>query len=99
VIPFLQDILCAIEGLATAVVNTLILSVNGLILLLGVTLEGVLELLPDMPDPLEAPTSGVLGWINWLVPLSPLIAFCTTALLLFAAFMAVKVILTWLRAL
>ena len=95
----LNAILCAILGLAAAIVNTLILSVNGLILLVGLTLEGVLLLLPEMPSPVAAPDSGVLAWINWIVPLAPLVAFCTTALLLLAGFLVVKVILNWLRAL
>lgn len=98
-IPVLQDILCAIQSLAAAIVNVFVLSINGLILLAGLILEGILLALPAMPAEPSPPDAGVLAWINWLIPLAPIFAFCGTALVLFAAFMAVKVLLNWLRAL
>lgn len=97
-ISLLGEILCVLQTMAAAIVNLFVLSINGLILLLGSTLALICAALPDMPDPLDAPDSGVLAWINWLVPVAPLVAFCTTALLLWAALMGVKVMLNWLRA-
>lgn len=95
----LQAILCAIETLAAGIVDLLVLAINGAIVALGALVAVVMLLLPVMPEPPGAPSSSVLGFINWLFPLASAAALMTSLGALFVAFLAVRIILNWLRAL
>lgn len=95
----LQAILCAIETLAAGIVNLLVLAIDAAIVALGAMVAAVMALLPPMPSPPEAPSSSVLGFINWLFPIAGVAALMTTLGGLFLAFLAVRIILNWLRAL
>lgn len=95
----LHSILCAILGLAATMADLLVMLANALIVAIGAALAFFLGLLPAMPDPPTPPTSGVLGLINWIVPLAPMLAFTALAVSLWLTFLAIKVVLNWLRAL
>lgn len=98
-IPLLDQILCVVEKMAAAIVSLLVIMVNGAIIGLGAMLGVVVALLPDMPAPPSPPSEGVLAWINFVVPLGPLAALVLTLSALFAAFLGVRIMLNWLRAL
>jgi hypothetical protein len=98
-IGILESILCAIEEVAAGVVGLFVVMLNAMIVGLGALLGVIVGLLPNMPAPPAAPSSGVLGLINFFVPLAPLAVLLTTMSTLFVGFLAVKVILNWLRAL
>ncbi len=98
-IGLLQDILCALEGLGALIVNGLIAVLNQMITGFGIMLEGLVSLLPAMPAAPAPPSSGVLAFMNWFIPLADLAALLVTMGSLFATFMLVRVGLNWVRAL
>lgn len=98
-IGILESILCAIQGLAAAIVTLFVLAIDGAIIALGAMVAVIMALLPNMPSSPAAPSSPVLGFINWLFPIAAVTTLMTTFGLLLLAYYAVKIMLNWLRAL
>lgn len=98
-IGLLEAILCAIETLAAGIVDLLIVMINAAIVGLGALVAVVMLLLPEMPAPPPLPEAGILGFVNWLFPLAGAAALLATMGGLFLGYMAVRIILNWLRAL
>jgi hypothetical protein len=99
VIGVLEAILCVIEELAADIVGLLVLAVNGALIALGALLAVIIALLPSMPEPPTKPGSGIIGFLNFFFPLAGVAGILTTMGSLFLGFMAVRVILNWIRAL
>jgi hypothetical protein len=99
VIGILEAILCAIEQLAAAIVGLLVVVVNAALVALGAFMGVIIALLPNMPEPPARPSSSVVGFLNWLVPLAGLAALLVTMGALFLGFLAVRIALNWIRAL
>ena len=95
----LEAILCAIQTLAAGIINLLILMVNGAIIALGALVAVIIALLPPMPEPPAQPSNSIIGFINWFFPLASVATLLATMGTLFLGFMAVRIILNWLRAL
>lgn len=98
-IALLEAILCVLQTMAAAIINLLVIVVNGAIVSLGALLSLILLLLPDMPEPPDSPSSGVLQFINFIVPVAPLVTMLLTMVSLFVGYLAVRVILNWVKAL
>lgn len=95
----LQAILCAIEGLAAAIVTLFVLMIDGAIIALGAMVAVIMALLPNMPSAPASPSSSVLAFINWLFPIAAVATLMTSFGILLLAYYAVKIMLNWLRAL
>ena len=95
----LKEILCAILSIPAAVVGLLIQAFNLVIVAVAAAIRFFLGLLPEMPDAPPLPGGEYLQAIQYVFPLVPIASFCALALVVWAAFMALKIALNWLRAL
>ena len=95
----LHAILCAVFQLAGRLIDFLVLIANVLVLTIGTVIAALLSLLPTMPDPPEAPGGGVVGLLNWVFPVGPLVATCAGLTALWLAFLVIRIGLRWVKAL
>lgn len=68
---------------------------------LSYVLQTVLILLPDSPFVMlarDADIMNVLGWLNWFIPVSQIIAIMETWLVAVAIFYIYQLILRWAKA-
>ena len=67
---------------------------------LGDTLEWVLDLLPDSPFTAisNVDVSGYMGWLNWLVPITQMVAILQTWVTAIIAYYLYVIILRWIKA-
>jgi len=82
-----------------SILAVIILAVNALVAGIGALLAALIFLLPDMPDHPPAVDSGVLGTINWIVPVGQLISVWAIILGLWLTILAIRIALKWVRAL
>jgi len=93
-----QAILCAIENLALSILAVLVMGLNAFVVAIGGVVAALLLLLPNMPDHPPAMDSGVLGWLNWIVPIGGVLSVWTIVLSLWLAFLVLRIALRWMRA-
>ena len=98
-IGLLEEILCALLSIAALILTGLVEIVNGIIIGLGAFLAVIVALLPNMPEPPSMPSSGVLTWFTYFVPIAGIVTVAVSLAGLFATFMVVRFALNWLRAL
>jgi hypothetical protein len=102
VISLLQDILCVMRNLALGFLWVLGELVNVVIKALGLLIAGTIALLsgagftmPSVPD--SAPPKAV-GWLAWFFPVSGVLGALTAFLSIYAAFLVIRVLLRWVKA-
>lgn len=95
---FLGDILEGILDLPFLLVNLLIESLNGWIMILSLALSAAVSVLPGFP---EVPTldGDVISGVAWFLPIAPMLAIFTTFVVAWVVWMGVSVILRWAKAL
>jgi len=95
---FLGDILHAILDLPFLIVNLLIESINGWIMILSLALSAAMAVLPGFPS---VPTlnGDVLSGVAWFLPIGPMLAIFATFVAGWLLWMSVSVILRWAKAL
>lgn len=95
---FLSDILHAILDLPYLIVNLLIESLNGWIMILSLALSAAMAVLPGFP---EVPTlnGDVISGVAWFLPIGPMLAIFSTFVAAWVLWMSVSVILRWAKAL
>lgn len=95
---FLGDILGAILDLPFLLVDLLIESINGWIMILSLALSAALSVLPGFP---EVPTldGDVISGVAWFLPIGPMLAIFSTFVVAWVLWMSVSVILRWAKAL
>lgn len=74
--------------------------INLLVSSLGFVLDGLFALLPNSPFKavLDSGISVYLGWFNWIVPVSEILAVCQAWLVSISSFYVVQIGLRWLKA-
>jgi pheromone shutdown protein TraB len=94
----LSDILHGVLDIPYLIVNLLIESFNGWILILSGLLAVVLAILPGFP---EVPTldGEVLSGVAWFLPIAPMLAIFATFVTAWVLWMGYSVILRWVKAL
>lgn len=94
------DILCVLQNILLAIASVGVFAINGLVAALGVLLEAVVFLLPAMP---AVPESGAppqaLAWLAWFYPVSGALLAFGTFLVCWGAFLVIRVVLRWTKAL
>jgi len=67
---------------------------------LGDTLESIIELLPDSPFNLinNSAVSEYMGFLNWIVPMSEIVAILQVWTVAVATYYVVVVVLRWIKA-
>ncbi len=95
---FLGDILEGILDLPFLLVDLLIESLNGWIMILSLALSAAISVLPGFP---EVPTldGDVISGVAWFLPIAPMLAIFTTFVVAWVVWMGVSVILRWAKAL
>lgn len=95
---WLSKIFHALLDLPYLIVNLLIESLNGWILILALLVEGLLALLPSFP---EIPTldGQVLSGVAWFLPISAMLGVFGTFVAAFVIWLGVQVALRWGKAL
>lgn len=80
-----------------AVIN----AINGLIAALGAVLSGIEMLFPELPDVPEPPAGndGFIGALSWVFPWGGLLVVMTSAAVIWIAFLGLRVIAKWVKAL
>lgn len=98
-ITLLKGILCVLQNLVLGVLWALVELVNLLIAGVGALVNAAKLLLPDMPGALDLPAGAarVLGYINWVLPVSGLLGGLVVVLTLWAAFLVARVALRWAK--
>jgi len=72
---------------------------NAFISAIAVLAQGFLNLLPAFPAAPDPPSEGILGFLTWLVPLGGLLVTFAALMGVWIAFLAFKVVLSWVKAL
>jgi hypothetical protein len=98
-IDLLKGIFNGIKALGEMVLWALVSFINLLVEAVGAVIEFVFSILPEMPPTPEAPDSGVLQWITWVLPMGGLIAGFLIFLGIWSAFLVVRVIGRWVKVL
>ena len=67
---------------------------------LGDTLESILSILPDSPFVAidNSPVSEYIGYINWIVPMTEIIAILQVWVVAIATYYLVVIVLRWIKA-
>jgi hypothetical protein len=95
----LSPILTAVRAIGTLVLWALMTGVNSIIAALGAAIALVFSLLPSMPAPPDSFGGQYVGWLNWLMPIGPLVAAFALFVSAYVAFLAIRVIGRWVKAL
>lgn len=97
----LQDILCVLSGAAAGVLWALVSAVNVVIAGLAVAAQGLLLLLPNLPDPPELPggegTARVLSYVGYFYPVGPVMGVFALIVTVWLLMLAVTVGLRWVK--
>jgi hypothetical protein len=97
VLQLLAAILCVLKNSLLAIAWAGAELVNGLIIAVGAFGALLVLLLPQMPSPAPAPSGGILGFINWVVPLGPLLDGLLLIVGLWIGYLAVRAALKWVK--
>jgi hypothetical protein len=90
-------ILCLLTLFAQFVAEGCVIVANLFIVGIAASAAALLAVLPAMPTfPTRSPT---WVWLNWMLPVSSLVALIGTALALMVAWFGYRVVLNWVRAL
>lgn len=102
----LHDIWCVITNLDKFVLYGLIVAFNSVISTLAFLINGLLAVLPDLPDPPDwggtelpggASISDVLGWVNFIIPVPTILEIFATVGATFFLVYSVAIILRWAK--
>src|SRR4051794_19510157 len=96
---FLSGIFHVLVSIGVLFLNALVAIVNLVVAAVSVLLAVVFAALPSMPDPPGAPSSGVLQWLNWVLPLGAMFAGFGVFLVCWGAFLVIRVAGRWVKAL
>lgn len=91
--------LTLLQSFSQLVAYALIQVVNLLIFAIGGLLQLLFLALPSMPAPPTQPVTDWIGWLNWAFPIAGLVACFSAAVLLWVAYLAIRVPLRWVKAL
>lgn len=91
-------LLCLVQKFAFWVATGLIDGVNALIVGIGAAIAAIVTHLPDMPAWPSEFAGYNFAWLNWLAPVSSLVALAGSGITLLLGFYAYKIALSWLRA-
>ncbi len=94
----LSAILCWLENLGVVFLNALIKVANLIILGVGDAVVWAVGLLPAMPAFPAPPDAGVLGWLNWALPIAGMVTVLSTVLSVWLVILGVRIIMSWLKA-
>jgi hypothetical protein len=95
---FLEQILHGVLDIPYLIVNLLIESINGWILLIASLLAALLAVLPGFPS-LPSLPGEVLSGVAWFLPITAMLAVLGTFVTAFVIFLGIQVGLRWFRAL
>jgi hypothetical protein len=98
VIDMLRAILCAIAGLAAHLADWMVAVVNLLVAAIGALATALVGLLPLFPAPPDHPSSEILGYVNWFLPLGGLLAGFAAFVGLWALWLLIAIPLRWVKA-
>src|SRR3954451_17712091 len=98
-IDLLHHVWDAIRSVPYLLADLVVGVVNGFIAAIGALIQWVVNLLPDFPASPGAPSSGILAWLNWIVPVGPLLALFAAFVTLWVTFLVVKIAANWAKAL
>lgn len=81
--------------------NGLISALNGIISGFGSILTTIVALLPGSPFTIlmDSPVAHMYGWLNWIIPVSTILATMQVWLLAVAGFYVYSIALRWVKAL
>lgn len=96
---FLGSILNALLDLPFLIADAFVGLFNAFIEAIAFLAAGFLSLLPSFPAAPDPPDSGVLGFVTWLVPLGGMLVTFAALMACWVAFLGLKVVLRWVKAL
>jgi uncharacterized membrane protein len=99
VLDWLNGIWHAVTNFGQLVAYGLVSVVNALIAALGAFIAAVIGLFPTLPAAPGPPSSGVLQWVNYFLPLGGMLALFGTFVTLWISFLGIRVALKWAKAL
>lgn len=72
--------------------------INDVIVVLGAVASWAIGILPGFPSAPGAPSSGILGFICWVIPVGPMLAVFSVLVTAWTLFLGVKIALRWVKA-
>src|SRR5947209_19231209 len=98
-IGLLGGILGGIAEIGTFFIAGVTTFANALIVALGAMIGVVVALLPSFPSPPAAPDGGVLGDLNWFVPLGPLLTTFALLVTVWIVGVGIRIMAGWAKIL
>lgn len=98
-IALLQTIVCVLLQIPYFALWAGIMTFNAVIAAIGAIIVPLVALMPEIPD-LDMPSQivTVLGWINWIFPVSTVIDIVVFAVLVYVTWFLIVLMLRWAKA-
>jgi hypothetical protein len=78
--------------------DALVTVVNALIVAVAAVINAAMSILPSLPTPPDV-SGPWMGWLNWIVPVGPLLAGLSAFVAIWVSFLVLRIALKWARAL
>jgi hypothetical protein len=98
VIGLLETIVSGVEALGDLIVSGMIGVINIFFGALQTLMEGLLLLLPKMPEVIKGSSIAGLAWFNWVFPVGTVVGMFGTIITMFVAYLALRWILNMVKA-
>jgi hypothetical protein len=95
----LNAILCTIENLALSILAVIVMAFNGVIVAVGAFVDVIVSALPNWGPTQAHWSSGILAWVNWLLPVDVVVTLWTTMISIAGTLMLVRVAARWVKLL
>ena len=97
-IELLQRIVCELVKIPVKLIDLVVMVVNFVIQAFGALAGVLVGLLPTFPDAPAPPSSGIIAYANWFVPLAPIIAAIGMFIVLWLVWLLLAIALRWVKA-
>jgi len=98
ILGWLETIVCILRNIALAFLAGGAALVNLVIKGLGLFMTAILLLLPDLPAPLAPPDNELLQAVNWIFPIGAFLAAGAGLVVMYVAFIAIRIAARWVKA-
>lgn len=95
----LNAVLCAVENLALSFLAVITLAINGVLVAVGALVDVLIAALPTWAPATDHFTSGILAWVNWILPVDTVVSLWTTLVTVAGALLLVRVAARWVKLL
>lgn len=95
----LSAILCTMQNLALSFLAVIVMAFNGIIVAAGAFIEVLVIALPSWNPGGQHFDSGIMAWVNWLLPVDTVVTLWTTGLTVIGIMMGIRAGARWVKLL